>query len=339
MTDRRGGDACRSRPFDHLLRDDRRDRLVRARASSRVPRPRARLLRRRRGPRPGRPLPRAAPGRGIGSAATAPVPATSSLAAQAPTTGACHNRLRHRPAAGPTGPDVGDWWGRAAVGTLGSRPGGWAPPAGLRAPGAAPRFRCQRGSAPRGPGRWPSPHSAPPRSPRGPGPRRPRAPCWPTLSTRSAGGRRPALAVAGTAADATPTRRSPRPAPRGRDCLGDDGRARTTACACWTGCWPWRPRDGHLSVTPVGGRAPGEPRPGFDQQPIEVAALADACARRLRLTGDPRGTRRRPARGAGSSATTTSAIPLFDPVTGGGCDGLRALTVATRTRAPSPPSR
>jgi hypothetical protein len=27
-------------------------------------------------------------------------------------------------------------------------------------------------------------------------------------------------------------------------------------------------RQGHLSVTPVGGWAPGEPRPGFDQQPI-----------------------------------------------------------------------
>ena len=38
-------------------------------------------------------------------------------------------------------------------------------------------------------------------------------------------------------------------------------------------------RDRHLSVVPVGGWAPGEPRPGFDQQPIEVAALADACAR------------------------------------------------------------
>jgi hypothetical protein len=37
--------------------------------------------------------------------------------------------------------------------------------------------------------------------------------------------------------------------------------------------------EGHLSVTPVGGWAGGEPRPGFDQQPIEAAAIADACAR------------------------------------------------------------
>ena len=38
-------------------------------------------------------------------------------------------------------------------------------------------------------------------------------------------------------------------------------------------------QQGHLSVTPVGGRGPDDQGPGFDQQPIEVAALADACAR------------------------------------------------------------
>ena len=47
-------------------------------------------------------------------------------------------------------------------------------------------------------------------------------------------------------------------------------------------------RDGHLSVSPVGGWSLGEPRPAFDQQPIEVAALADACARAQRLSGDVR---------------------------------------------------
>ena len=38
-------------------------------------------------------------------------------------------------------------------------------------------------------------------------------------------------------------------------------------------------QQGHLSVTPVGGSGPDDHGPGFDQQPIEVAALADACAR------------------------------------------------------------
>jgi hypothetical protein len=46
-------------------------------------------------------------------------------------------------------------------------------------------------------------------------------------------------------------------------------------------------REGHLSVVPAGGWGKGEPRPGFDQRPIEVAALADACARAAAVTGDP----------------------------------------------------
>ena len=45
-------------------------------------------------------------------------------------------------------------------------------------------------------------------------------------------------------------------------------------------------RDGHLSVVPAGGWGRGEARPGFDQKPIEVAALADACVRAAAVTGD-----------------------------------------------------
>jgi hypothetical protein len=81
-------------------------------------------------------------------------------------------------------------------------------------------------------------------------------------------------------------------------------------------------RDGHLSVTPVGGWARGEPRPGFDQQPIEVAALADACARAVELTGDRRwqdGLDRAVAWFLGDNDART---PLHDPASGGGCDGL-----------------
>lgn len=46
--------------------------------------------------------------------------------------------------------------------------------------------------------------------------------------------------------------------------------------------------DGHVSVTPAGGWEPGEPRPGFDQQPIEVAALADACRTAFDVTNQLR---------------------------------------------------
>ena len=78
----------------------------------------------------------------------------------------------------------------------------------------------------------------------------------------------------------------------------------------------------HLSVTPIGGWAVGEPRPGFDQQPIEVAALADACARAYDLTGDPR-WKDGLLRAAGwFLGDNDCGIALYDPVSGGGCDGL-----------------
>src|SRR5262249_16445703 len=46
-------------------------------------------------------------------------------------------------------------------------------------------------------------------------------------------------------------------------------------------------RGGHFSFTPVGGWAPGEPRPGFDQQPIEAAAMAGGRAGAVDATGEP----------------------------------------------------
>jgi hypothetical protein len=78
----------------------------------------------------------------------------------------------------------------------------------------------------------------------------------------------------------------------------------------------------HLSVTPVGGWSAGQPRPAFDQQPIEVAALADACGRAFDITGDPRwgdGVSRCVAWFLGSNDAHT---PLLDPASGGCCDGL-----------------
>jgi hypothetical protein len=78
-----------------------------------------------------------------------------------------------------------------------------------------------------------------------------------------------------------------------------------------------------LSVTPVGGWARGEVRPGWDQQPIEVAALADACARALALTGDSRwaaGLERCRTWFLGANDT---GVMLLDMVSGGGCDGLQ----------------
>jgi hypothetical protein len=81
-------------------------------------------------------------------------------------------------------------------------------------------------------------------------------------------------------------------------------------------------RQGRLSVTPSGGRSLGDPRPAFDQQPIEVAALADACARAAVITGDPRWTRGVTDAIAWFLGANDANAVMRDPATGGGFDGL-----------------
>jgi hypothetical protein len=80
-------------------------------------------------------------------------------------------------------------------------------------------------------------------------------------------------------------------------------------------------RDGRLSLVPARGHGPGDHRPGFDQQPIEAASMADACVRAYRITGDP-------AWAAGIDlavdwflGVNDAGTPLLD-AGGGGCDGL-----------------
>jgi hypothetical protein len=81
-------------------------------------------------------------------------------------------------------------------------------------------------------------------------------------------------------------------------------------------------RRGHLSVVPAGGWGQGEPRPGFDQQPVEVAALADACVRAATVTGDPRWLS-----GVGLCVgwflgDNDARTPMLNEHTGGGHDSL-----------------
>ncbi len=81
-------------------------------------------------------------------------------------------------------------------------------------------------------------------------------------------------------------------------------------------------RDDRRSPTPAGGWRVGEPRPAFAQQPIEPAALADACVRAHRVTGDRTwlvGVRRAVAWFVG---VNDIGMPLLDRDTGGGRDGL-----------------
>lgn len=82
--------------------------------------------------------------------------------------------------------------------------------------------------------------------------------------------------------------------------------------------------DGHLSTTPVGGCGPGDPRPGFDQQPIEISSIADACARASGVDASliwPDTVR---AAAAWFEGANDVGMKMWDPRTGGGFDGLHA---------------
>lgn len=83
-------------------------------------------------------------------------------------------------------------------------------------------------------------------------------------------------------------------------------------------------RQNHLSVTPVAGRGIDEMGPGFDQQPIEVAAIADACATAYRVTADPRWLTGINLAWRWFLGDNDSATPMFDEATGGGYDGLQS---------------
>jgi hypothetical protein len=80
--------------------------------------------------------------------------------------------------------------------------------------------------------------------------------------------------------------------------------------------------DGHLSVTPTGGAGEGDRPPAFDQQPIEVAALADACARAATVDDDARWSDGIAAALAWFAGDNDRQLPMWDPETGGGFDGL-----------------
>lgn len=81
-------------------------------------------------------------------------------------------------------------------------------------------------------------------------------------------------------------------------------------------------REGHLSVTPHGGAGPGDQGPGFDQQPIEVSTMADACARALTVERSARWLEGIRMADAWFDGDNDAQIVMWDPVTGGGFDGL-----------------
>jgi len=79
---------------------------------------------------------------------------------------------------------------------------------------------------------------------------------------------------------------------------------------------------GRLSVTGTDGRGPGQTAAQFDQQPIEVAAIADACARAFDITDDPSWRDVVTATWAWFTGENDASTAMFDPGSGAGFDGL-----------------
>ena len=86
-------------------------------------------------------------------------------------------------------------------------------------------------------------------------------------------------------------------------------------------------RSGHLSVTGVGGRSARYSGPQFDQQPIEVSALADACWRAYAITGDSRWAEGVSAAAAWFAGKNDVGLVMHDACSGGGFDGLQHASV------------
>lgn len=82
--------------------------------------------------------------------------------------------------------------------------------------------------------------------------------------------------------------------------------------------------DGHLSPTPVSGSGPDDTRPAFDQRPIEVAALADACARAAAVDGSSMWADSVRLAAGWFDGDNDAGLPMWDALTGGGFDRLQA---------------
>jgi hypothetical protein len=78
----------------------------------------------------------------------------------------------------------------------------------------------------------------------------------------------------------------------------------------------------HFSFSPSTGWTPGDPRPAFDQQPIEAWAMADACYRAWTVTGDDVWKMRAVRAAQWFTGLNDTGMVLYDQETGGTGDGL-----------------
>ena len=83
----------------------------------------------------------------------------------------------------------------------------------------------------------------------------------------------------------------------------------------------------HFSFAPAGGSAPGDTRPAFDQQPIEAAAMAEACYRAWTITSKPVWRARALDAAQWFVGLNDTGMVLYDSETGGTCDGLMQHSV------------
>jgi hypothetical protein len=81
--------------------------------------------------------------------------------------------------------------------------------------------------------------------------------------------------------------------------------------------------DGHLSVVGADGRGPDDIGPQFDQQPIEVAALAEASWRAFRVTQDSRWSNAVSMAARWFDGANDIGQLMADPARGAGYDGLQ----------------
>jgi hypothetical protein len=86
--------------------------------------------------------------------------------------------------------------------------------------------------------------------------------------------------------------------------------------------WQLQSEADHLSITPHTGWLPGDSLPAFDQQPIEVAALVDACATAYHLTSDPIWSQRMMIGQRWFDGHNDQGIAMRDTRTGAGYDAL-----------------
>ncbi|MBW4077690.1 MAG: glycosyltransferase [Acidobacteria bacterium] len=83
----------------------------------------------------------------------------------------------------------------------------------------------------------------------------------------------------------------------------------------------------HFSFTPVDGRGPRDHQARFDQQPIEAWAMTEACVFAYEYTRDATWLERARLAGSWFLAANDVGVLVYDPVSGGGYDGLEATGV------------